>query len=317
MPSGGLPAFDAVVLCGGESRRMGQDKALLEIDGVPMARRVVDALRAAGATAVTIQGGDAVALAALGLEVVPDRYPQEGPFPAVVQAVEAPGAPIVVVCGCDLLHPSVDAIQAIVGALAEHPDAVAAIPVADGREQWVHGAWRRNRAAELRAALDAGHRSLHRAAVGLDIVLVPGVPSEHLQDADRPRDLPAGARPGVVGHSGSLPAMDVPEIDIATLATLREQGVPLIDVREDHEYLDAHVPGARHIPLGEVADRAGEVPMDGTVYVICAAGVRSARAVEHYRSLGLDAVNVAGGTKAWIDAGLPTDGGPGGGTTAS
>ncbi len=46
--------------------------------------------------------------------------------------------------------------------------------------------------------------------------------------------------------------------------------------------------------------------------MICARGGRSAKAAEHYRSLGIDAVNVAGGTLAWIDAGLPTDSGPGG-----
>ncbi|MDQ2648086.1 MAG: rhodanese-like domain-containing protein [Actinomycetota bacterium] len=110
--------------------------------------------------------------------------------------------------------------------------------------------------------------------------------------------------------------MDVPEIDIATLASLREQGVALIDVREDDEYQDARVPGAQHIPLGQVPDRIAEVPTEGTVYVICARGGRSAKAVEHYRAAGIDAVNVAGGTLAWIDAGHPTDGGPGGGTPA-
>jgi rhodanese-related sulfurtransferase len=46
------------------------------------------------------------------------------------------------------------------------------------------------------------------------------------------------------------------------------------------------------------------------VYVICARGGRSAKAVEHLRQQGIDAVNVAGGTLGWIDAGLPTDHGP-------
>jgi rhodanese-related sulfurtransferase len=103
--------------------------------------------------------------------------------------------------------------------------------------------------------------------------------------------------------------MDLPEIDVTELAARREADAPLIDVREDDEYAEARVPGAVHIPLGEVPDRIGEVPTDTTVYVICARGGRSAKAVEHYRSLGIDAVNVAGGTLGWIDAGLPTDSG--------
>lgn len=98
----------------------------------------------------------------------------------------------------------------------------------------------------------------------------------------------------------------VPEVDVVELARQREQGAPLIDVREDDEYDAAHVPGAQHIPLGTVPDRLGEVPTDGTVYVICAKGGRSYRAAEFYRSQGIDAVNVAGGTSAWVDAGRPT-----------
>lgn len=100
---------------------------------------------------------------------------------------------------------------------------------------------------------------------------------------------------------------DVPEIDVQQLAERRAAGAPLIDVREDDEYAAARVPGARHIPLGEVPERTDEVPRDETVYVICARGGRSAKAVEHYRSLGIEAINVAGGTLGWIDAGLPTE----------
>lgn len=110
------------------------------------------------------------------------------------------------------------------------------------------------------------------------------------------------------GGSGSLRAMpDIPEIDVVTLAARREEGAALIDVREADEYAGARVPGAHHIPLGEVVDRISEVPNEGTVYVICARGGRSAKAVEHFRTVGIDAVNVAGGTLGWIDAGLPID----------
>jgi rhodanese-related sulfurtransferase len=101
--------------------------------------------------------------------------------------------------------------------------------------------------------------------------------------------------------------MDVPEIDVASLAHHRSEGAPLIDVRNPHEWEQAHVPGAVLIPLPEVVERVDEVPSDGTVYVICASGPRSAKAAAHLRSVGIDAVNVAGGTKAWIAAGLPVD----------
>jgi len=102
---------------------------------------------------------------------------------------------------------------------------------------------------------------------------------------------------------------DIPEIDVQELAVRRQAGAPVIDVREDDEVAEARIPGVHHIPLGEVVERTDEVPRDGTVYVVCARGGRSAKAVEHYRSLGIDAVNVAGGTLGWIDAGLPTESG--------
>lgn len=99
--------------------------------------------------------------------------------------------------------------------------------------------------------------------------------------------------------------MEVPEIDVAELAHVRGEGAPLIDVREPDEYTAAHVPGATLIPLATVPDAVDRVPSGETVYVICAKGGRSLRAAEFYRSQGIDAVNVAGGTTAWVDAGQP------------
>lgn len=99
--------------------------------------------------------------------------------------------------------------------------------------------------------------------------------------------------------------MGVPEIDVAELARLHAGGIMLVDVRETDEYAQAHVPGADLVPLSTVPDALDRVPREGTVYVICARGGRSLRAAEFYRAQGIDAVNVAGGTLAWIDAGHP------------
>ena len=104
--------------------------------------------------------------------------------------------------------------------------------------------------------------------------------------------------------------MPVPEIDVAELARLREGGVPLIDVREPDEWEEFRAPGAQLIPLGQVPERVDEVPADGTIYVICKSGGRSGKAVELLRARGIDAVNVAGGTLAWREAGNPVESGP-------
>jgi len=101
--------------------------------------------------------------------------------------------------------------------------------------------------------------------------------------------------------------MDVPEIDVAELAQQRDGGVAVLDVRNPDEYDEAHVPGVFLIPLGELVERVDEVPTEGTLPIICRSGARSHQAAEWLRGQGIDAVNVAGGTLAWIDAGLPVE----------
>jgi rhodanese-related sulfurtransferase len=104
--------------------------------------------------------------------------------------------------------------------------------------------------------------------------------------------------------------MDVPEIEVDELVLLREAGATLIDVREPDEFERFHLPGARLIPLAEVPERIEEIPDDERVYVICAGGGRSAKAVDFLNRQGYDTVNVAGGSKAWLDAGHPVEHGP-------
>lgn len=102
----------------------------------------------------------------------------------------------------------------------------------------------------------------------------------------------------------------VPEIDVDELERARPSAAAVIDVRQPEEYDAGHVPGARLIPLAEVAGRLGEVPTDGEVLVICQTGGRSARATDFFRRQGIDARNVAGGTKAWVESGRPVVHGP-------
>lgn len=105
--------------------------------------------------------------------------------------------------------------------------------------------------------------------------------------------------------------MAAPEVGTDVLAAARAAGpVALIDVRQPEEYEAVHVPGAKLIPLADVMARSGEVPASGPVYVICQSGARSQRAADFYRSRGIEAYNVAGGTKAWVEAGHETAAGP-------
>ena len=101
--------------------------------------------------------------------------------------------------------------------------------------------------------------------------------------------------------------MSVPEIDVQTLAAECGVGRRVFDVREPDEFEEVRVPEAVLIPLAMVPEEIEQFEGTDTVYVICQTGSRSRRAVEFLRRNGIDAVNVAGGTLAWVQAGLPTD----------
>ncbi|MFI6579111.1 rhodanese-like domain-containing protein [Nocardiopsis sp. NPDC050513] len=92
------------------------------------------------------------------------------------------------------------------------------------------------------------------------------------------------------------------EVPEAVVAEVPEDAY-LLDVREDDEWRSGHVPGAVHIPLGRLGERAGEIPQDRRVYVVCRVGGRSAQAVAALNQAGWDTVNVAGGMRAWEHAG--------------
>lgn len=95
------------------------------------------------------------------------------------------------------------------------------------------------------------------------------------------------------------------EVDLATFAARRRDGATVIDVREPHEYLAGHVPGAELVPMSQIPDRAAGLPRGVPVYVICASGNRSLAATNYLTRAGVDAWSVAGGTGAWQRAGRP------------
>lgn len=86
-----------------------------------------------------------------------------------------------------------------------------------------------------------------------------------------------------------------------------EENAAILDVREPSEWRAAHIPGAIHIPLGELEQRLSELPGDRPLVAACRSGSRSAGATRILRERGYDAANLAGGIKAWRRAGLPVE----------
>ena len=97
--------------------------------------------------------------------------------------------------------------------------------------------------------------------------------------------------------------MAIEEISVDQLADLLAAGARVVDVREPGEFAEARVPGALLVPLGTVPAHVDEFRGDGPTYVICKSGGRSMQACEFVAAQGVDAINVAGGTMAWIASG--------------
>ena len=84
-------------------------------------------------------------------------------------------------------------------------------------------------------------------------------------------------------------------------------GAQLVDVRVDHEWDAGHIPGATHLPLAELAERAGEIDKERPVVLYCRGGNRSTMATAALAESGYDAAKLEEGIVGWSEAGLPID----------
>ncbi|MEP6841924.1 MAG: rhodanese-like domain-containing protein [Pseudolysinimonas sp.] len=81
-------------------------------------------------------------------------------------------------------------------------------------------------------------------------------------------------------------------------------GAVLIDVREPDEVASASMPAAINIPMSSFGEHLDELP-EGTLYLVCRSGARSARVAAALEQQGYDVVNVEGGIVQWEQEGLP------------
>jgi rhodanese-related sulfurtransferase len=82
-------------------------------------------------------------------------------------------------------------------------------------------------------------------------------------------------------------------------------GVVFLDVREQNEWNLGHIPGAVHIPRGELADRVGgAIDPSSRVVVYCAGGSRATLASEALQQMGYRNVeSLKGGIRGWAENG--------------
>ncbi len=109
--------------------------------------------------------------------------------------------------------------------------------------------------------------------------------------------------PAVQGAGGGLTAAGAVQL------INREKAV-VVDVCEAEEFAQAHVGGARNVPVGQLEQRLPEVVKNKTVplILVCSTGARAGRALPMAKKLGYEKAQVlAGGLKSWKDANLPLE----------
>jgi rhodanese-related sulfurtransferase/transcriptional regulator with XRE-family HTH domain len=86
---------------------------------------------------------------------------------------------------------------------------------------------------------------------------------------------------------------------------IAQGGVDIVDVRESHEWMTGHVPGARLVPLGQLSANPENAQLGGKVLFVCERGGRSLQAAKLADARGIGEVySLDGGTLAWRAAGL-------------
>jgi molybdopterin-guanine dinucleotide biosynthesis protein A len=175
---------------------MGRDKAFIAVEGRPMVTAVATALYEAGCAPVVAVGGDAGRLTELGLQVVPDEWPGEGPLGAIITALRhTSGSATTVVVACDLPWLTADVVNAIID-VAHRPDVDVAIATtqldagAPVRDEPMCACWSRSAESSLVIRFDAGERAVHAVLDGLRVRRVP-VPALPLRNVNVPGDLPS------------------------------------------------------------------------------------------------------------------------------
>jgi rhodanese-related sulfurtransferase len=88
---------------------------------------------------------------------------------------------------------------------------------------------------------------------------------------------------------------------------LIEDGAQVVDVRTDHEWEAGRIAGATHLPLDELAERAGEIDKERPVLLYCRGGNRSTMAAAALAEAGYDARKLSEGIVGWVEAGLPVE----------
>jgi len=163
----------AIVLAGGRSSRMGQDKALLPFGGTTLLNRICCRLLEDSWDVIVVAESESHfrdAGLAEGVQIVGDLYPGMGPMGGIVTGLRAAGEGIHAVVGCDMPRVSNDLLRLLLDGAHGHD---AAVPELGSRLEPLCAAYDAGCVGRLEPEIRAGRLSLQHALRTLNINIVP------------------------------------------------------------------------------------------------------------------------------------------------
>lgn len=152
------------ILAGGESSRMGHDKALLELNGAALVVRTARLVETVTGTPAIV--GAPERLGGLGFTVIPDDWPGAGPLGGIATALHITSASWNLIVACDLPYLTRAWLENLVAmALASAADAV--LPMNERGAEPLCAMYQKKCQPVIRAALERGTRKVTDGLVGL------------------------------------------------------------------------------------------------------------------------------------------------------
>lgn len=169
------------ILAGGQSRRMGTDKALVELGGKPLIAHVVERLQPLNADETIIICRDQARYAFLGLATVEDITPDLGPIGGLFTALTLARNANVILVGCDMPFASSEVMATLLDTQHRADDVYdALIPTWEGRPQPLHALYHVGCLAKVERAIEVGERAMVRLLASLNTYRLSEQETAHL-----------------------------------------------------------------------------------------------------------------------------------------
>ena len=182
-----MDKITAIILAGGGSRRMGQDKALLMYRGKPLVQHVYDQLNGLFPE-IILSANDPEKFQFLDVKVVPDRLTDQGPLVAIASALAESTTEYNFVIACDIPELDFALFDQLLQAVKGHECAVPMTGL--GRYEPLFGVYRKSMTPHLERLIENGVRAMKEALGHCRTGLVP-IDDDRLKNLNTPEDYAA------------------------------------------------------------------------------------------------------------------------------